>query len=141
MMSKPTRTDGPIDRALDAALGQAFEAPRVTNEFRERVRAALTRAAVTDIAELRARLETERRETLAKLEADYIRLKRRTLGAMVGGAFGAGAAAAIALPWMAKLVGPAAPLAVASIGAAVGIGIAVSSWLASRERFGSQSTL
>ena len=140
-MSKPTRADGPIDRALDAALGQALEAPRVTNEFRARVRAALARAAETDLAELRARLETERRETLAKLEADYVRLKRRTLGTMVGGAFAAGAAAAIALPWMAKLVGPAAPLAVASIGAAAGIGIAVSSWLASRGEAGSQSPL
>lgn len=96
------------------------------------MRAGLARATETDLAGLRARLEAERRETLASLEADYIRLKRRTLGAMVGGAFAAGAAAAIGLPWMTRLVGPAAPLAIASIGAAVGIGIAVSSWLSSR---------
>ena len=132
-MTEPTPADGPIDRALDAALRRALEPPRVTEEFRERVRAALARAAETDLAELRARLETERRETLARLEADYIRLKRRTLAAMVGGAFAAGAAAAIALPWMTKLVGPAAPLAIASIGAAVGITIGVSYWLRSRE--------
>ena len=140
-MSEPTRPDGLSDQALDAALRRALPPPRVTDEFRERVRAALARAAETDLAEVRARLESERRETLARLEAEYIRLKRRTLGAMVGGAFAAGAAAAIALPWMTKLVGSAAPLAIASIGAAVGIAIGLSSWRSSRGDFRSQSLL
>ncbi|MGH8219700.1 MAG: hypothetical protein ACREUT_14235 [Steroidobacteraceae bacterium] len=140
-MSESPGSSGPFDRALDAALSRALEPPRVTEAFRERMRAALARSTETDLAGLRARLETERREMLAQLDAEYIRLRRRTLGTLIGGAFAAGAAAAIALPWMAKLVGPDAPLAVAAIGAAVGLGIGVSSWFKSRGESGSRVSL
>jgi len=51
---------------------------------------------------------------------------------MIGGAFAAGAAAAVALPWVTANLGPVAPLVIASGGAAVGIGIGLASWLRSR---------
>ncbi len=140
-MSESSQSNGPSERALDSALGRVLEPPPVTEAFRRRVRAALTRAADTELADLRARLEAERRDTLAQLDADYIRVRRRTLAAMIGGAFAAGAAAAIALPWMTTRIGPDAPLAVAAIGAAVGIGIGASSWLNSRRGSGSRVPL
>ena len=133
-MSGPPQMHDSADGALDAALSRVLEPPAVTDSFRERVRAALARAADTDLADLRAQLEAERREALAQLDANYIRVRRRTLGAMIGGAFAAGASAAIALPWMTRLIGPDAPMAVAAVGAAVGIGIGVFSWSNSESR-------
>jgi len=141
MMTQSPQSGAPFDRTLDAALTRALEPPPVTQAFRERVRAALARSNETDIAALRAQLEAERRQTLAQLDANYIRLRRRTLGAMVGGAFAAGASAAIALPWMARLVGPEAPLAVAAIGATIGLGIGLSSWSKLRGASGSPVSL
>ena len=137
-MTESPESGAPFDRALDAALSRALEPPAVTDAFRERVRAALDRSTELDIVALRAQLEAERRQTLAQLDADYIRLRRRTLGAMVGGAFAAGAAAAIALPWMARLVGPDDPLAVSAIGSTIGLGIGLSSWLTLRGDSGSR---
>jgi hypothetical protein len=132
-------SDGASDRALDRALSRVLEPPAMTDAFRERVRAALARAGATDLADLHARLEIDRRERLAQLDEDYIRLRRRTLGTMIGGAFAAGAAAAIALPWMTRVLGPDAPLALAAVGAAVGIGIGVSFWLTSQDESGSRA--
>jgi hypothetical protein len=87
------------------------------------------------VSDVRSRLEREQRATLAKLEEDYVRLRRRTLGTMIGGAFAAGAAAAVALPWVTARLGPIAPLVIASTGVVVGIWIGVASWLASREEY------
>ncbi len=120
-------------RALDAALAAALEPPALPAGFRARLDAALEESQLgTDRRAARAAaLERERREQLAELEAGYLRLRRRTLGTLIGAAFAAGAAVALALPWLQAAFGPNTPLALAGagtlaglvlIGASVGIG-------------------
>jgi hypothetical protein len=117
-----------LDRALDAELGRALRPPQAPPQLRSRLAAAIAREA--DLRpEARARIEREHRERLTELKQHYVRLRRRTLGLMVGGAFASGAAAALAMPWLTANVGSMAPLVVASAGAVIGIGIAVASWL------------
>jgi len=100
------------------------------------VRAALARAAETDLVELRARLEGERQERLAELDAEYIRLKRRALGTMIGFAFAAGSAVALVLPWLEARFGAHATLILALAGAALGLAIAFASWRSRHATFG-----
>jgi hypothetical protein len=120
--------DGRLERALDRALGRSLQPPQLSRHFRQRLDAALSRAGETDLSELRSRLESERRADLARLESHYIRLKRRTLGTMIGAAFATGAAVTLALPWLQRHLGAEAPLVLTSVGAAVGLGIAFLSW-------------
>jgi len=131
-MKESARPNGALDRALDAALERTLTPPPLPARFRTKLEAALVRAGGSSLLEARTRLEREQRERLAELERDYVRLRRRTLGTMIGGAFAAGAAAAYALPWVTASLGPIGPLAIASAGAAVGITIGVYSWLATR---------
>jgi len=126
-----------LERALDAALCRTLTPPRTPPQLRAKLHAAIVQTA--DSKEVRLRLEREQQETLAELEQEYVRLRRRTLGTMVGGAFAAGAVAALVLPWLTANIGPNAPLVLASAGAAIGIWIGVSSWLASRRDSGFQS--
>ena len=51
-----------------------------------------------------------------------MRLRRRTLGTLIGGAFAAGAAVAVALPWLQSTFGPNAMLVLAAAGRARGTG-------------------
>ena len=129
-MSDSKHADG-LDRALHAALARTLAPPAVPAHFRQNLEAALVRAADTSITDLRSRFELEQQKKLAQLDQDYVRLRRRTLGTMIGGAFAAGALAALALPWLTARLGPAAPLMVASVGAIIGIGIGISYWLSS----------
>jgi hypothetical protein len=131
-MKDSEQPNGELDRALDANLARIFAPPRVPVQFRAKLRGALVRATDPSLSDMRSRLERERRATMAKLEEDYVRLRRRTLGTMIGGAFAAGAAAAVALPWVTARLGPIAPLVIASTGAIVGLWIGLASWLASR---------
>jgi len=119
-----------LDRALDRALSRTLQPPQVSRDFRRCLHAALSRAGEADLSQLRSRLESERRAHLARLEAHYLRLRRRTLGAMIGAAFAAGAAATLALPWLQRHVGAEAPLVLTSAGAAVSLAIAFLSWSA-----------
>lgn len=121
-----------LERALDAALARALVPPQPPAHLRTGLQAAIARAEGSKIADLKSRYEQEQRQGLAELEQQYVRLRRRTLGMMVGGAFAAGALAAVALPWLTARLGPQAPLLVASAGAAIGIWIGVSSWLVAR---------
>jgi hypothetical protein len=134
-MKDSEQPNGELDRALNANLARTFAPPAVPVRFRAKLQAALLRAADPSLSDVRSRLEREQRATLTKLEQDYIRLRRRTLGTMIGGAFAAGVAAAVALPWVTARLGPIAPLVIASTGAAFGIWIGVASWLASREDY------
>jgi hypothetical protein len=118
-----------LGRALDAALERTLRPPQPGEAFRRSVRTAVARAKQTDLSQLRAALESERRASLAALEADYVRVKRRTLGTLIGAAFGAGAAVALALPWLQSRFGADTPLVLASAGAVVGLAIAFGSWL------------
>jgi hypothetical protein len=90
----------PDDEALDQALARALAPPALPTGFRERLLAALTRVGDTDLATRRSMLEREHRELLQVLHSDSIRLRWRTIGYLVGGAFAAGIAVAVAMPWI-----------------------------------------
>lgn len=131
-MKRSGPTKGELDHALDAALARSLTPPEVPAQFRTKLEAVLARADDESLLELRKRLEREQRQRLAELEQDYVRLRRRTLGTMIGGAFAAGAASALALPWFSATLGPMGPVAIASVGSALGIAIGIHSWMASR---------
>jgi hypothetical protein len=137
-MTDPEQSRDELDRALDARLARTLAPPRVPVQFRTQLQAALVRAADSSLSEARSRFEREQRERLVELEQNYVRLRRRTLGIMIGSAFAAGAAAAVALPWLTVKLGPIAPLVIASTGAVVGIWIGVASWLRSGGEYDSQ---
>jgi hypothetical protein len=130
--------NGELDRVLEAQLERILAAPEVPAHFRAKLQAALVRAGDSTLSDVRSRFERERRERLVELEQNYVRLRRRTLGLMIGGAFAAGASAAVVLPWLTAHLGSIAPLVIASTGAAVGIWIGVASWLRSRREFDSR---
>jgi hypothetical protein len=119
------------DEKLDAALARALVPPELPADFRARLTTALTREAALGAAGLagRPRLEREQRERLAELEAGYMRLRRRTLGSLIGGAFAAGAAVAVAMPWLQSTFGPNAMLVLSALGAVAGLAIGTASWL------------
>ena len=113
-----------LDRALDEALGRALRAPQIPHNFRTRLNAALSRADDSDLSAQRARLEAERRQQLEALEADYVRIRRSTLGTFIGVAFAAGATAALAMPWLHAHLGAYTPMAITWAGVALGLGMA-----------------
>lgn len=119
-----------FEHALDTALARALRAPIPPGDFRTRVDAALRRAAESDGSRpaARARLEREQREQLAQLRAGYLRLRRRTFASLVGGAFAAGAAAALLMPWLEATFGPNALLLLAVGTALAGLAIVASYW-------------
>ena len=112
-----------LDRALDEQLGHALSAPEVPHAFRTRLNAALSRATETDLISSRERLERERRLQAEELEANYVRVRRGTLGTFMGVAFAAGAAATIAMPWLSAHLGAFTPLAITWGAIALGLGI------------------
>ena len=126
-----TAAEDPRERALDGALARVLPAPALPREFHARLQAALVRAGDTPgtRATLRARLEHEQLARMAEFEADYLRLRRRTLGTLIGGAFAAGAAVAVALPWLQANFGANAIYVLAGLGALAGLAIGTASWL------------
>ncbi len=114
--------NGKLDRALDEALRRALHAPDVPQTFHARLKAGMARAADARLSTLRERLESEQREQLRTLERTYIRVRRSSLATLIGLAFAAGAAAAIALPWLRAHLGVHTPLALAWGGVAAGLG-------------------
>lgn len=112
-----------LDRAVDEALGRALGAPEPSQAFRTRLTAALARTDETDLLSQRERLESERRQQLEELEADYVRIRRGTLGTFIGVAFAAGAAVTIAMPWLRAHLGDYTPLAITWGAVALGLGI------------------
>jgi hypothetical protein len=126
-----TAAEDPRERALDGALARVLRAPAVPPEFHAHLQAAMARASDTEggRATQRARLEREQRARMAEFEADYLRLRRRTLGTLIGGAFAAGAAVAVALPWLQASFGPNAIFVLAALGALAGLAIGTASWL------------
>jgi hypothetical protein len=126
------RESDALDRALEAALGRTLTPPGVPTRFRAALQIALGPAGDSGLSDARSQLERDSRERLAELEQNYVRLKRRTLGTLIGGAFAAGASAAVVLPWITALLGPIAPLVIASTGTVIGIWIGVAAWLQSR---------
>ena len=126
-----------LDRALDAHLERLLLPPPVPVQFRSNLQAALVRAGDSSLSDVRSRLERERREVLEELQQNYVRVRRRTLGIMIGAAFAAGVSAVVVLPWVTAHLGSIAPLVIASTGAAIGIWIGLASWWRSGREFDS----
>ena len=120
-MTEP-RTSG-LDRVLDDALGRILSGPQVPTTFRTRLNAALARTTETELASLRERLESERRQQLEDLESHYVRVRRSTLGTLIRVAFAAGAAVTIAMPWLRAHLGSYTPMAITWGAVALGLGI------------------
>jgi hypothetical protein len=90
-----------------------------------RLSAARAHAAEPEDAEsVRMRLEHERRDGLAELEAGYLRLRRHALGTLICGAFAAGTGLRLLLPWLKAVLGSDAMLVVALLGGAAALAIA-----------------
>jgi hypothetical protein len=87
-------SEDPRAQALDRALSRALYPPALPPGFQRRLQAALAResAGAGSRAASRTHAQREQRERMAELDADYLRLRRRTLGTLIGGAFAAGAA-------------------------------------------------
>jgi hypothetical protein len=118
--------DTALERALDAALERALREPGPSTAFRARLRAAIARSDAVDVGARRTQLERELSEQMAELRGGYVRLQRRTLAAIIGGAFASGAAAMLALPWLQEHFGSGSIIAVPLVGAVVGLAIGAS---------------
>jgi hypothetical protein len=119
----------PDDEALDQALARALAPPALPTGFRERLLAALTRVGDTDLATRRSMLEREHRELLQVLHSDSIRLRWRTVGYLVGGAFAAGIAVAVAMPWIRATFGAESDLIMLLAWAGFGLLVGGVSWV------------
>jgi hypothetical protein len=128
-MSSPDQPDDLLNVALHKALARSLPGPELPDGFRARLLAASACVPALDHTTRRRDLEGEHHEQLAALRADFIRIRRRTLGALIGVAFTAGATTAAAIPWITAALGWSAAYAVPSVGAAVGVAIALTAWL------------
>lgn len=121
-------SDGPLEQALDRALARCLVAPELPKDFRVQLHAAIARSPAMDHARLRAELEREHAQQLAELQSGYVRLRQRTLGGLIGGAFAAGLLITFALPWITARFGPDAVYALPAIGAVVGLALSARAW-------------
>lgn len=124
---EPMSGDG-LEGALDRALQHNLPAPVLPAGFRQRLQAAMIRSAEQSPAMLAAALEREHEAQLAQLQSDYVRLRRRTLGTLIGAAFAAGLLINFALPWINAHYGPNGVFALPAIGVAVGLALSARVW-------------
>ena len=124
---EPT-SDELLEHALDQALARSLVAPALPADFRRRLQAAMARGASADHASLRATIEREHAAQLAELQSGYVRLRQRTLGTLIGGAFAAGLLITFALPWITAHFGRNGVLALPAIGVAVGLALSLRAW-------------
>ncbi|HLQ12754.1 MAG TPA: hypothetical protein VK130_05860 [Steroidobacteraceae bacterium] len=117
-----------LEHALDRALERHLVAPSLPAGFRQQLQAAIIRDGARDPVALSAALEREHAAQLAALQSDYVRLRQRTLGTLIGGAFAAGLLVNFALPWISAHYGPNGVFALPAIGAAVGLGLCARVW-------------
>ena len=111
-----------LDATVDIALANTLVAPALPAQFRERLRAALAREDDTESIEMqRARLEQEHRDELTALRTGYLRLRRRTFAALIGGTLAVGAGIVLLLPWLSAEFGAYTVPAVSVITGAVGL--------------------
>jgi hypothetical protein len=120
--------DPALERALDGALSQALPPPELPANFRRQLQAAIARSSSVDHARLRIALERENQLQLAELQSGYVRLRQRTLGGLIGGAFAAGLLITFALPWITAHFGPNAVFALPAAGAVVGLTLSLRPW-------------
>lgn len=117
------------DAALDQALGRALAPPGLPAGFRQRLRAEIARRPLADdLARRRLDAEREHGATLAALERDAVRLKLATLGTLIGGAFVAGVAVTLALPYVRELSGPYETAALATTGVVIAAWAGFAAW-------------
>jgi hypothetical protein len=117
-----------LERALDRALARSLVSPTLPANFRQQLHAAIARSPAVDHARLRAALEREHAQQLADMQSGFVRLRQRTLGGLIGGAFAAGLLIMVALPWIRAHFGPNAVFALPAIGAAVGLALSTRTW-------------
>jgi hypothetical protein len=117
-----------LERALDRALQRQLVAPALPAGFRQRLQAEMFRSAGQNQATLSAALEREHEAQLAQLRNDYVRLRQRTLGTLIGAAFAAGLLINFALPWISAHFGQNGVFALPAIGVAVGLGLSARVW-------------
>jgi hypothetical protein len=125
--------ESPEMRALDGALAATLRRPALPPGFEQRLAAAL-RAEPRDewSRTVRETLERERLERLAELDAGYVRLRRRTLGTLIGAAFAAGTALTLAMPWLQHALGRNLPYVLGGGGALLGLTVALISMMGAR---------
>jgi len=119
----------PEDDSLDQALTRALALPPLPAGFRTRLRAALTRVGDTDLATRRRLLEREHDEQMLRLQSDSVRLRWRTVGYLVGGAFAAGVGVAIGMPWMRATFGAEAERVLLLAWVGLGLVVGAVSWV------------
>jgi hypothetical protein len=117
-----------LERALDRALQRNLPAPALPAGFRQRLQAAMIRGGEHNQAVLSAALEREHEAQLAVLQSDYVRLRQRTLGTLIGAAFAAGLLINFALPWISAHYGPNGVFALPAIGVAAGLALSARVW-------------
>jgi hypothetical protein len=117
-----------LERALDRALERHLLAPALPAGFRQQLQAAIIRSAQRDPAVLAAALEREHAAQLAQLQSDYVRLRQRTLGTLIGAAFAAGLLINFALPWISAHFGSNGVIALPAMGVAVGLALSARVW-------------
>jgi len=117
-----------VERALDRALQRNLVAPALPAGFHQRLQAAMSRSAEQNQATLSAALEREHEAQLAVLRNDYVRLRQRTLGTLIGAAFAAGLLINFALPWISAHYGSNGVFALPAIGVAVGLALSARVW-------------
>jgi hypothetical protein len=128
-MNSSDRIEEPLAIALEQALARALPRPELPPGFRMRLQAALAGAPALDHSAALRAMENEHNEQLLILHADFVRLRRRTLGTLIGVAFAAGATIAASMPWITTSFGPNAMLLGPTLGAAVGVAIGLAAWL------------
>ena len=121
-------TEDRLERALDRALQRSLVAPALPAGFRQQLRAAMIRSAGQNQASLSVALEREHEVQLVELHKDYVRLRQRTLGTLIGVAFAAGLLINFALPWISAHYGPNGVFALPAIGVAAGLALSVRVW-------------
>jgi hypothetical protein len=133
MNASENGSESPEMRALDAALASALRPPALPVGFGERLAAALEAEPRGDWSRsAREALERERLERLADLDSGYLRLRRRTLGTLIGAAFAAGAGLALGMPWLHHALGERLPYVLAGGGALIGLALVAASLKESR---------
>jgi len=125
-----TREDKTVreERLLDEALAANLPAPPLPVHFRSRLMASVRASALEDQAAMRQALASEAQRKLNELRAEFIELRRRTLGAYIGLAFVAGVIMAIVLPPIFQSFGSLSVYVVPAVAGIAGLAVGFN-WL------------
>jgi hypothetical protein len=127
-----------LEAALDRALADCLRPPALTQDFPTRLRQAVDRRDAGDLERRRATLELEFQHNFARLQSGFVRRRRAAIGFFLLAAVSVGAALDMLLPHLHQLSTVAVTPAGQAVSVAIGIGIAMTVWLA---RVGNTSRL